>query len=343
VVDYRIDGESLYVRCIPLIFPVDNEPAECILESWLRLEGNTVHVRNRLTNHRSDTTQYPAREAELPAVYTRPSLCRLVSYTGDKPYTGAPVTRFTNIWRGSLVKGTSPWSDFSATENWAALVRDDGWGLGVWHRDQYDFVGGFYDPAGGEGVPADLSAGYIAPMGKDILDHNTQYEYNYVLILDLIEDIRRYVYENADREALPDYRFERDRQHWYYENAHDTGWPIQGELHVYPEGNDSRMIGPTTFWYAGDAPTLIIEAAHEASDTRARVFWKCFGDGAFWEEKSLAFQINPDGEYHTYQIDLRGSPHCRGAIAGLGFRPIEEALKGEFVKVKRISLARENE
>ena len=339
VVDYRNDGELLYVKCIPLLFPLDNVPAECVFESWIRLEGRTVRVRNRLTNSRSDTTQYPPRFQELPALYTTAPLHRLMSYTGDKPYTGDALTRFTKVWDGVLTEGTSPWSEFESTENWAALLDDDDWGLGVWNPGVTHFLGGYFDAGNGKHIPDDNSAGYIAPGRVETLDHNIQYEYNYVLVLGTLEEIRSYVYEHADksRSTLPDHGFEHDREHWHYGNARDAGWPIHGELHVLLEQTDPQIIGPSGFWHAKDAPRLFIKAACKTSDTRAQVYWKCVGDTSFSEEKSLGFQVNPDGEYHTYELDLSVSPHYRGAIAGLRFDPVRDGAPGDYITISFIS------
>ena len=35
-------GTEIYVKCIPMHWPLDNEPWQCTFESWLTLEGNTV-------------------------------------------------------------------------------------------------------------------------------------------------------------------------------------------------------------------------------------------------------------------------------------------------------------
>ena len=57
VTDHRNDGKIIYVKCIPMQWPLDNEPGECTFESWIRLRDNTVSVRSRINNRRSDKTQ----------------------------------------------------------------------------------------------------------------------------------------------------------------------------------------------------------------------------------------------------------------------------------------------
>ena len=96
LLEEKHDGKSLYVKCVPMHWPLDNVPGECTYECWLELEGAAVHARCRLVNHRADHTQYPARDQELPAVYTNAPFHRLMTATRDKPFTG-PVT---HIFKG---------------------------------------------------------------------------------------------------------------------------------------------------------------------------------------------------------------------------------------------------
>ena len=82
-----------------------------------------VKASAKMLNNRSDETQYAARDNELPAVYTNGPWYRLVTYTGTKPYTHDEVTEIP-IKEKEL--GVFPWSRFNATENWAALLDQNG-------------------------------------------------------------------------------------------------------------------------------------------------------------------------------------------------------------------------
>jgi hypothetical protein len=62
----RFSSHSIYIKCRPMQWPLDDSPGNCTFESWISLDGATVHVRNRLTNLRRDKTQYSARTQELP-------------------------------------------------------------------------------------------------------------------------------------------------------------------------------------------------------------------------------------------------------------------------------------
>ncbi len=327
VLEHRNNGSMLYTKCVPLQWPLDDEPGECTFECWIRLEGATAQVRSRLVNRRSDTTQYRGRHQELPAVYTNGPWYRLLTYTGDKPFTGDALT---------TIPARFPWSNWQATENWAALLNDAGWGLGVWHPGAYTFLGGFAGKPGAGG-PGDGPTGYVAPLHREIIDHDIEYEYRYVLILGSLDEIRRYVYAHAPASAPPVYRFEADRQHWHYASATDTGWPILGELEVRPEGAGAHLIGPSGFWSAQEAPKLYIDAAFPAGVPRAAVFWKRHDDPDFGRPKSVTFDVAPDGKYRVYEVDLASSPEWRGTITGLRLDPGPPGEPGDVVRIRTIS------
>ena len=328
VLEHRNDGYEMYTRCTPMQWPLDNDPCECTFESWIRLKDNTVVVRCRLINKRADQTQYPGRHQELPAVYTNGPWYRLLTYQGDKPFTNDALT---------TIPAKFPWLSWAATENWAALVNDDNWGLGIWNPGAFHFIGGFAGKPGAGG-PKDGPTGYIAPLHTEIIDHNIVYEYEYVLIPGSIEEIRRTIYALSPRNAPPAYRFEKDRQHWSYVNAVDTGWPIQGELKVWLQGNNPYLVGPAGFWRADKAPKLYIEAAYRTEQKQARVWWKRHDEPGFSAAKSRTFTIRPDGQYHLYEIVLEASREYRGVITGLRFDPVPTGKAGDFIRIKSIAL-----
>ncbi|MCW3053171.1 MAG: hypothetical protein JWN14_2341, partial [Chthonomonadales bacterium] len=210
VLKHTNDGKTLYTKSIPLQWALDNVPGECTFETWITIEGATAHVRNRLVNHRADKTQYHAFDQELPALYTIGKLHRLVSYDGDQPYTNAPIRHLEN--------NGPPWTGWKATEHWAALLDNDDWGLGIYHSNLYQFIGGFHGKPD-TGGPTDDPTGYIAPIRQEILDHNITYDYDYTLILGKLEAIRAYAIAHKPADTRPNYVFTHDRQHWKYVNA----------------------------------------------------------------------------------------------------------------------------
>ncbi len=310
VLEQSNDGTTIYTKTAPLQWALNNVACECVSEQWITLEGNAVRVRNRLTNSRTDRTQYHAYGQELPAVYTNGTFWRLFAYAGDAPYTGGSLTQL------SASPQNSAW--WSASEHWAALVNDAGFGLGVVNSFAATF-GGFFAGTPDIGGPTDSSTGYIAPNIREVLDWNIAYQYDYSLVLGTLDQIRAFAVSQRP-DQRPSYRFSQDRQHFWYENATDTGWPIDGALHVRVNESDPQLVGPEQWWRAEDVPRVVIEAAYRTSGSQGQLFWSVPHEG-FSEERSIHFTAIPDGGYHTYTLDLASSPAYKGTITGIRLDP----------------------
>jgi hypothetical protein len=323
VVSHSNDGHTLYVKSIPKQWALRNVPAECTFEQWIELSGNIAKVRCRLNNARTDgTTQYPGSDQELPAVYTQGRLYRLFSYTGSEPFTNGTLTQIRNVG--------PPWAYFNATENWSALVQDNDWGLGIFNPGVQSAVGGFHNATGGN------PTGYVCPLHKEILDHNITYTYEYYLILGYLSDIRGYVYKHRPTN-MPDYHFKNDRQHFIYENAADTGWPIAGKLRINLNQANPIIYAPPGLWKASDVPTLHIRASYHSTNTAAKIYWKNFGEPNVTEAKSLSFKIISDGTYRSYAVNLASSSNYTGVITQIRFDPAETGAAGDYVDIEAIS------
>jgi len=321
VIAHENDGETLYVKCIPMQWPMKNVPGECTFEVWATLEGNTVSVRARLNNARSDTTQYAARGQELPAVYTNGAYYRLFTYTGDAPFTGGPLHRITKVWDTSL--GTQvpggPWDSWYATENWAALVREDGWGLGIWSPGSYRYTGGFAGEPG-SGGPKDPPTGYFAPLRTELLDHDITYEYAYRLVLGSLEEIREQVYDWHEGLAPPRYDFDGGREGWHFRDAEDDGWRFDGPWEVRFTGSQPALLGPHTLWRAEDLPVVRVHAAFEGG-AQATLRWGKLGSSGPEGQGQKSFPVIGDGETRTYTVDLRDAQDYDGFLTQLQIVP----------------------
>ena len=342
IVEFKKDGSRLYVKCIPMQWPLNNLPGECTYESFIVLEGNTAEVRSRLVNARSDKTQYPGRHQELPAVYTNGPYYRLMTYRGDKPFTGDGLFRIPK-----KPAGKRGWDYWLATENWAALVNDDNWGLGIYKPNNSLFIGGFAGKEG-KGGTHDNPTGYIAPLHTEILDHNITYEYRYTLILGSLDEIRGHAVREGRGAGLPDWKFEKDRQHWRYHAAGkqgtDAGWPIQGFIELDLSQAGVAAISPPTLWQAEDAPVLHLEAAFKTEQQQAMVAWASYEPDDHHpkldEGKRLRFDVIGDGRFRSYKINLASVSGYQGAMSYLMLKPTLKAEKGGWIKVRRIRLGR---
>ncbi len=332
VAEHRNDGRELYVKCIPMQWPLNNVPGDCLFETWTTLEGPVIHMRFRCTNRRSDQTFYRPCPQELPAVYTISKLGRLVSYTGDQPFTGGKVTHVQNDWRKPW-----PWTRFVASERWAALVDERDWGLGVFKDDGGEFHGGIH----GEGRsddPKHGSTAYVAPIHSENFDHNIVYEHRTDYVVGTLPDIRRRFTAMATK-TPPAWRFESDRQHWTLREASDQGFPMRGEWRVRFGSKKPRLESGTRCWRAESAPGMDLELAYAGQATTARVFWKRLDDDKIDLKKSLTLELNPDGKFQRYRLDLASSPEYRGLITGVAIDPVASPRPGEEIAFKSILMS----
>lgn len=339
VLDHRNNGRELYVKCVPMQWPLDDVPGECTFECWATLDGPAVRVRCRLTMDRTDKTQWPARTQELPAVYTNGPWYRLFSYTGERPFTGAPLQRIEKVARPD-----SPWAHYTATERWAALVDDDR-GLGVWNPACVRWAGGFAGKPG-SGGPKDKSTGYISPTRPEILDPNLVHEYAYALVPGTLTEIRDWAYRQGQRPTPAAWAFERDRQGWTYRNATDAGWPIRGGLDVDLSGDNPQggglpqLVSPADTWHAADAPRLTLEAAFAGDVARAAVYWATSAEPEFSAERVVTFPVTADGQARAYAVDLAESAAYRGLITQVRIDPLGAGRPGDRVRVKAVRLGK---
>jgi hypothetical protein len=332
VVEHRNNGKEIYIKCVPMQWPLDNVPGDCLFETWTSLDGAMVHMRYRCTNQRSDKTAYHPGSQELPAVYTISRLGRLMSYTGNKPFTQDALTQVTNDWRKPW-----PWTRFVATERWAALVDSDGWGLGVFKNDGGEFHGGVYGDSRSDDPKHDSTA-YVAPIHQENFDHNIIYEHRTEFMVGRLSDIRKRFNELATRKP-PAWRFAKDRQHWTVRDAGDQGFPMNGEWRIKFGAKKPRLEGPIQCWRAESASKIDLQIAYVGHATAARLFWKRLDDDQCDLKKSFELNLKPDGKFHTYRLNLASSAEYRDLIIGLALEPCAEPRPGEEMAIRSIVLS----
>ena len=263
VIEFRRIGEDkMAVRTVPMLWPNKNVPAETVFECVYTLMPDGFILDATIENARSDTAQYPARDQEMPAVYTNGPWYKLVSYLGSEPFRNRPVTVLVDRNDG---KGW-PWLNYYSPERWSALVDENGMGLGVFQPESVRNSAGFHggDALKGAGGAKEVQTGYIAPLCMTILDHNITRTYRTYFIVGSADEIRARVYELAEKEVppLPEWTFDGDRRNWFYRGGvSDAGYPVRDGLEISFEAAPGGEIrGPETFWTAEDAPVLEIDA-----------------------------------------------------------------------------------
>jgi arylsulfatase A-like enzyme len=202
----------MYIKCVPRLWDMPGETAECVFEQWMWLEGDAVRVKNKVTIARTDDIwkEGVVRDQELPAVYPIARLRSCYTYIGDAPWTGDATVRMPDNPKGYR-KGLPPthpdgfpWNRFTPTEPWAACVNPDtGIGFGVYSpRADATWLCGYVNHLkmdnNRDGSLAN-STSYIAPLTEIALNKNSVFEYEYFLILGSVDDVRGFVYGKENK------------------------------------------------------------------------------------------------------------------------------------------------
>jgi hypothetical protein len=191
ILDFSQTKDSLYVKCIPMQWDMNNRPAEAEMEQWTKLEGNLLKIRNRLTIHRTDNIYGDSIvcDQELPAVYPVSALKNLVAYLGTSPFTNDTVSKPEVIHLESGFWGRYE----NVSENWMAFVDDNNFGMAVYNPHCTRFLAGMSGVPGKEA--ADGPTSYIAPVKKEMLTKNCVYEYSYCIVVGNLDEMRKKIYE----------------------------------------------------------------------------------------------------------------------------------------------------
>lgn len=193
ILDYRVNDSTVYTKCTPMLWDMKNELAEATMEQWTTLSGNIIKVRNKLTCMRTDNLygEGEYRSQEIPAVYPISALSELYTYFGDAPYTGAPLSKPKVIHLEDDFWGT--YTKETVTESWMAFVNEEKWGMAVYQPITKNFLAGMSGKPGGEA--GSISTSYISPVKKEKLFKDSEYEYEYYLLIGDLHQMRTQIYE----------------------------------------------------------------------------------------------------------------------------------------------------
>lgn len=197
--DVRITEKEIYVKTRPLDWAKKKSVTPSYMENRYTLEKSDsgmeyVRVENRFTDFSGYKHGSP-RHQELPAFYCISPLGRAVYYTGDAPFTGAPLSQSPDLgfW------GTSPQppeSHLSCDENWIVWANEDEWGVGLYVPDVTSVLAGRYEhnvdfwTLFAKGAYKAAATCYCAPLATFALQSYTAFEYEYCMAVGSVEENR---------------------------------------------------------------------------------------------------------------------------------------------------------
>ena len=223
ILEQRIEGNTMYTKCIPMLWDMNNEPAEAEMEQWTTLMGNVIKVHNKITCLRTDNiwNEGTNNSQELPAVYPISSLRNLYSYFGNSPFTGGPLDNPEVVYLNGPTKFWGRYGNDMVTENWMAFVDNSLWGMGVYTPISNNFLAVMSGFPSGEALSGSTS--YIAPVKQVQMYKNTVYEYDYWLVIGTLNQIRSEIY-NLKGVQKNAWEFTDDMEGW---NKNPTGGNVK--------------------------------------------------------------------------------------------------------------------
>lgn len=154
----------------------------------------------------------------------------------------------------------------------------------------------------------------------------------------LDRDLLRFPIEVQDVEiTAPDWKFDTagDLEGWIPEFDVTDVVVADGNLTFRSAGNDPTFLSPALTVPAEFSTVRIwMRAEPGPGDAAAEFFFLTDDDTVYDGRKLLIFDLNDDGEFHDYVLDLSPMPDWNGTIVRLRFDPI--TLEGRTVDVDRI-------
>ncbi len=176
VLELKSDKTTLYAKSMGRHWSGCVDLPEVTFEQWITLTGKVAHVRYKMTYTGKDT--HPTHDQEVPAVFIEPDLHTLVTYTGTKPWTGDAFHISQPGWPNEYK---------NITENWAAYVDKENFGVGAYvpiasKITCYRYNAGATTKQG--------ACSYFAPLIQMAITPGTVFEYDLYLTLGKPEEIR---------------------------------------------------------------------------------------------------------------------------------------------------------
>lgn len=339
MLSYRKSGDTLYTKCIPLHWDMENLSAKATMEQWTVLDSNVLEVSCKLTIQSIDSLYgVRSRGQELPAVYLVSSLNNLYAYLGSAPFTNDTLSNPPT----KILSSGGGWGRYgNVSEHWMAFVNQNKWGVGIFNQNCLDFSAGISGTVGGSDTSN--STVYMAPNDTSSLTTGSVYQYSYDLVVGTLDQIRRFVYKVGHADSInttTKWDFNKGLNGWNLINGlSDTlsdssvtfpivGWP-------YPV-----VVSPTNLNVnANEYKYLSFTMKNNTIGNVAAFYWSTNTDAVFRGSRSLtSIPVTPmDSMYTTYVVDLSKDSLWTGVIYQIRLDPVRQGSSGT-ISLRQIAL-----
>ena len=134
-----------------------------------------------------------------------------------------------------------------------------------------------------------------------------------------------------------EFNTDHDREGWQNNPGATNRGVGDGSWNLTMSGADPSLFGPAINEDAEVATIVEIRMSSSDTDANAQLFWTVDGEGSFSEQRSQRFTLLPDGDLHTYQLELSTDPDWTSTITQLRFDPVATS-HGGIVSIDSIRL-----
>ena len=368
LIDYRLTGDSLYVKSQPCDWAQNASRLPFYTENTYTLENDRICVDNRAVDFSGYTHTYESQE--LPAVYLVSYLDTFTCYNGDEPWTGGALSVYPDLdfWgpRGTQIT----YFRENNTETWCAWYsRDDDFGFGLYVPEVDSLGGGRYLETVRSKSDVDESTNAVSPGNIMRMTSYEPIEFSYMITTGSVDEIRGVFTANRDFALNPDlhkdsidYRLpssqsevtnldfteKLNRAMYMPVNCAVSHDAAQQALKLSTNSGADVMLTVnylvTGFrLQAEDYPTLKIEymiPASNSADIYNAEIYPCAGETLLPTAENMIWVegLAADGKYHTLEVDLSASPCWRGEIHRLRFDYFNVSAPGDVMYIRSIVL-----
>lgn len=362
-----IDSNNLYFRTIPRHWGYRNSPAECYVDTWVKLNGRAIEQTHILHNHRTDAFDNLNRGQDWTGAYIHARWFRAKSYWGNKPYTNAPLTDFDlqdqipNISESTGDATNLHTKGFYSPEKWMYLYNVDNpsaQGLGMWSKSPRFTT--MLIP-GGSGYKVDEgefgSASSFMRTGPDaeMMERNIVYRWDTSYIIGSVEQVRAYAYDRRNVNSGPKWDFTLGKDGWWsnpwqggaWDTATQTEYPHPGYWEMKYETKYANIVSPDLALEASNFTKMEITMAITGTHTQGSISFNKRRDNAYrynrdgftaFDDVTYNFDYIPDGQYRTYTVNLTSNPNWGGIISRIYIDMNGGMQLGRYVRIKSIEL-----
>ena len=336
ILESNVTGNTIYVKCIPKLWDMNNVDAEAVIEQWTTIDGNVLKVHNKLTSNRTDNLygEGVINDQELPAVYPIADLKNVYGYFGNRPFKNAPKDNPTAI---NLSGGTGFWGRYRTnivTENWMSFANDNNWGMTVYTPISLNFLAGIAGNGGGGGAN-DGNTSYIAPLVKTALNKKSVYEYDYYLIIGDVDQARAQIYDIKNNANIG-WNFESTIDGWSRNKKNcNISW-LNGDLVFEVTGDDPYVYNTektpifSTSLENTNISSLDIRVKNNTSSNQGAIYLWYNNNRDFFV---IPFNLIPNNNgYQNISIDLTKNPNWSKnlTITDIRIDPNQTGHKGKI-------------